>query len=171
LGLLYTAPFVGSLIATLTSGWTSHVHRHGRAIVIAAMCWGGGIALFGLSNSIWLALFWLTIAGGADMVSGLFRSAMWNQTIPDEVRGRMAGVELLSYSIGPTLGQVRASGVAALTTLRFSIVSGGIACVAACGLLATALPSLWRFDARTDPNAVREREVRANRAAEGTAET
>ena len=91
---------------------------------------------------------------------------MWNQTIPDEVRGRMAGVELLSYSVGPTLGQVRASGVAALTSLRFSIVSGGVACVAACGLLAVALPSLWRFDQRTDPNAVREREVRAQRAAE-----
>lgn len=166
LGLLYTAPFVGSLIATLTSGWTNHIHKQGRAILLAAAVWGAGIAAFGLADSIWWALLWLAVAGAGDMVSGIFRSAMWNQTIPDEVRGRMAGVELLSYSVGPTLGQVRASGVAALTSLRFSIVSGGVACVAACGLLAVALPSLWRFDQRTDPNAVREREVRARRAAE-----
>jgi MFS family permease len=164
LGLLYTAPFVDALIATLTSGWTSHVNQQGRAILLAAAVWGAGIAAFGLSNSIWWALVWLAVAGGADMISGIFRTAMWNQTIPDEVRGRMAGVELLSYSIGPTLGQVRASSMAAVTSLRFSILSGGVACVAACGIFAFALPSLWRFDQRTDPNAVRERKVRARRA-------
>lgn len=165
LGLLYTAPMAGALVATLTSGWATHVHKHGRAIVAAATVWGAGIVAFGLSDSIGWALFWLAVAGGADMISGVFRGAMWNQTIPDEVRGRMAGVELLSYSIGPNLGQVRAAGVAAMTSLRFSIVSGGVACIVACGLLAAVLPALWRFDNRTNPDAVRERQVRAARAA------
>jgi len=91
---------------------------------------------------------------------------IWNQTIPDELRGRMAGIEMLSYSIGPTLGQVRASSVAALTSLRTSLVSGGLACAAGGVLLAFALPSLWRYDDRTDPNAVRERAVRTARGAD-----
>ncbi len=165
LGFLYSAGAVGSLVATLTSGWTSHVHHHGRAVLVAAICWGLAIAGVGLSDSVAIVLLMLGLAGAADMISGLFRMLIWNQTIPDELRGRMAGVEMLSYSIGPTLGQVRSTGVAALTSLRTSLVSGGLLCAAGGVLLAFALPSLWRFDDRTDPNAVRERAVRAARAA------
>lgn len=165
LGLLYSAGAVGSLLATVTSGWTGHVNHHGRAVLLAAIVWGLAIAGVGLSTSLWLVLVMLMIAGAGDMISGLFRMLIWNQTIPDELRGRMAGIEMLSYSIGPTLGQVRASGVAALTSLRTSLVSGGLACAAGGVLLAFALPSLWRYDDRTDPNAVRERAVRAARGA------
>ena len=168
LGFLYSAGAVGSLLATLTSGWTTHVHRHGRAIIAAAIGWGLAIAGVGMTNTVWVVLLMLGLAGAADMISGLFRMVMWNQTIPDELRGRMAGIELLSYSIGPTLGQVRATGVAQLTSLRTSLVSGGLMCAVGGVALAVALPSLWRYDARTDPHAVREREVRAARArAEG----
>ena len=168
LGLLYSAGFVGSLLATVTSGWTGRVHHHGRAIVLAAIVWGASIAAFGMTHNLWLALLFLAAAGAADMVSGLFRTLIWNQTIPDELRGRMAGTELLSYSLGPQLGQVRSSLVAQWTSLRFSIVSGGLACVASGVLLAAALPSLWSFDARTNPDAVRERERRAARTARQT---
>ena len=90
---------------------------------------------------------------------------MWNQTIPDELRGRMAGTELLSYSLGPQLGQVRSSLVAQWTSLRVSIVSGGIACVAGAFVLAAALPTLWTYDERTDENAARERSRRTAAAA------
>jgi MFS family permease len=172
LGLLYSAGFVGGALATATSGWTSHVHHHGRAIVYASAVWGAAIAGFGLSKNIWLCLVLLAAAGGGDMVSGIFRQLMWNQTIPDELRGRMAGTELLSYSLGPQLGQVRSSLVAQWTSLRTSIASGGLACVAAAALLAVALPSLWSYDDRTDVNAGREREVRARAAAAaGTQDT
>jgi MFS family permease len=164
LGLLYSAGFVGSAVATATSGWTSRVHHHGRAIVYASAVWGGAIALFGLSRNVWLALLLLAVAGAGDMVSGIFRQLMWNQTIPDEVRGRMAGTELLSYSIGPQLGQVRSSLVAQWTSLRFSVVSGGVACVAVAFVLSAALPTLWSYDERTDENAARERALRARLA-------
>jgi MFS family permease len=165
LGLLYSAGFFGGAVATATSGWTRHVHHHGRAIVWASAVWGAAIAAFGLAHDIWFALAMLAVAGAGDMVSGIFRQLMWNQTIPDEVRGRMAGTELLSYSLGPQLGQVRSSLVAQWTSLRFSIVSGGVACVMGAFVLAAALPSLWRYDERTDENAVRERSVRRLAAA------
>ena len=163
LGLLYSAMAVGSLIATLTSGWTAHIHHHGRAIVVAAAIWGAGIAVFGLMDNIWLSLLFLAVAGGADMISGIFRTLIWNQTIPDEYRGRLAGIELLSYATGPQLGQVRVSSMAALTSLRFSVAAGGVMCVAATCALVAALPTLWQYDARTDENAVRERNIRKNR--------
>ena len=75
---------------------------------------------------------------------------MWNQTIPDAMRGRMAGIEQVSYSIGPTLGDVEAGAVAALTSVRTSIVSGGVACVAGTAVLCALLPRFWRYDAALD---------------------
>ena len=86
------------------------MHHHGRAVLLAAIGWGLAIAGVGLSDSVAIVLLMLGLAGAADMISGLFRMLIWNQTIPDELRGRMAGVEMLSYSIGPTLGQVRSTG-------------------------------------------------------------
>ena len=107
-GYLYAAPAVGALIATLGSGWTSRVRRHGLAVAIAAMVWGVGIIGFGLAGSLRASLVWLALAGGADMVSGLFRMTIWNQTIPDRLRGRLAGVEQISYLSGPLLGHLEA---------------------------------------------------------------
>lgn len=101
--------------------------------------------------------------GGADIISGLFRSTLWNQTIPDELRGRLAGIELLSYMAGPQLGQVRAGSMAALTSVRTSVWSGGVACVAAVGLLAASLPKLMAYDSRTNPHALRMRAAREAR--------
>jgi MFS family permease len=161
LGLLYSAGFAGGAVATAPSGWSRSVHHHGRAIVYASALWGAAIAAFGLSTNIWLCLGMLAIAGAGDMLSGIFRQLMWNQTIPDQLRGRMAGTELLSYSLGPQLGQVRSSLVAQWTSLRVSIAGGGVACVAGAVVLAVALPSLWTYDDRTDVHAVRERELRS----------
>lgn len=160
LALLYCGLPVGALIATLTSRWTRHVHRYGRAIVWAAASWGLGIALFGDSSRLWLVMVGLAVAGGADAISGIFRNTMWNESIPPDVRGRMAGIEMISYSLGPTAGQFRAGVMAAWTSLRFSLTFGGLACTGSVGVVAAALPSLWSFDARSD---VHVAEVRALR--------
>jgi MFS family permease len=148
LGLLYAAPAVGSFVASATSGWTGRVHRHGLAVLWAAGLWGVAILGFGLSTQLWLALVFLSAAGAADMVSGLFRSVIWNTTIPDALRGRLAGIELVSYSTGPTLGNVEAGAVAALAGPRFSVGFGGAACVAGTLILAALLPAFRRYDNR-----------------------
>jgi MFS family permease len=149
LGLLYTAPAVGSLLATVASGWVSRVHRHGLAIIVAASVWGVAIIAFGLAPDLWLALASLVVAGGADMVSGIFRMTMWNQTIPDRLRGRLAGIEQVSYTSGPLLGNLEAGVVASLTSVRTSVVSGGVLCVVGVALAAIALPAFRLYDART----------------------
>ena len=148
LGLLYAAPAVGSLLATVTSGWTAHVHRHGAAVCVAAAVWGAGIVVFGLAPGLGLALAGLVLAGAADMISGIFRTVIWNQTIPDHLRGRLAGIEQVSYSTGPLLGNVESGVVASLASLRASIVSGGVLCIAGVAVAALALPAFWRYDAR-----------------------
>jgi MFS family permease len=148
LGLLYAAPAAGSLLATVTSGWTAHVHRHGAAVCVAAAVWGAGIVVFGLAPGLGLALAGLVLAGAADMISGIFRTVIWNQTIPDHLRGRLAGIEQVSYSTGPLLGNVESGVVASLASLRASIVSGGVLCIAGVAVAALALPAFWRYDAR-----------------------
>ena len=163
LGMFYAAITVGSVIVTLTSGWIRTYRFHGRAVILAAMGWGLAIAASGLSNSLIIVLFCLTVAGASDMVSALFRGAIWNQTIPDELRGRLAGIELLSYSVGPLLGQLRAASMAAATSLTFSVTSGGLMCVIVVGFLALFLPKMWKYDVETNEFAVREREIRKNR--------
>ena len=147
-GLMFAGPSVGALAASLVSGWTGRVHRHGRAIALSASGWGLAIIAFGLAPDLVIALACLVAAGAADMLSGIFRDTLWNQTIPDALRGRLAGVELLSYSVGPSAGQIRAGAVAAVTTTRFSLWSGGVACVGAVGVVCLALPGFLAYSAR-----------------------
>jgi MFS family permease len=160
LGFLYSAETVGALVATGLSGWTSRVHHHGRAIVVSAAVYGACIAAAGWSPTIWAAVLFFALAGSADMISAVFRGTIWNQTIPDNLRGRLAGIEMLSYSIGPLGGQVRAGVVADRWTVRGSIISGGVSCVAGVTLTAMWLRDFWRYDARTDEHAVAQREAR-----------
>jgi MFS family permease len=148
LGFLLAAPAVGSLVVALFSGWTRHVHRHGRAVALAATGWGVAIVAFGFTNVLWLALACLAVAGAMDAISGLFRSVIWNETIPDRLRGRLAGVEMISYTSGPTLGNFEAGALASLTSVRTSVVSGGVLCVAGTAVLVALLPAFWRYDAR-----------------------
>ena len=148
LGPLYAAPAVGALVASLTSRWTPRVHRHGLAVMVAAAVWGVAIVGFGFSPSLWPALLCLAVAGGADAVSGMFRMTMWNQTIPDALRGRLAGIEMVSYMSGPLLGHAEAGAVAALAGVQASIVSGGLLCIVGVIACALALPRFRGYDAR-----------------------
>ncbi|HUY60907.1 MAG TPA: MFS transporter [Candidatus Dormibacteraeota bacterium] len=147
LGLLFSAPAVGALVVSATAGWAGTVRRQGRALVFAAAGWGAAVVGLGLAPSLGPALAALAVAGGFDMVGGLMRSTIWNPIL-DALRGRLAGLELVSFSSGPALGNVEAGLVEALAGLQFSILSDGVACVVATAALAAALPSLWRYDAR-----------------------
>ncbi|GAA1537184.1 MFS transporter [Streptomyces albidochromogenes] len=166
LGLMYAAGSVGSVIVGLTSGWASRVRRHGQLVVYGAAGWGLAIAAAGWFSSVWAVLVCLAFAGAGDMLSGLGRSTIWNQTIPEELRGRLAGIEVLSYSVGPQLGQVRAGALAGWSGTRPAIWSGGLACVVSVGLLSAALPKLMTYDADTDEDAQRRRARQGAAAAE-----
>jgi MFS family permease len=148
LGLLYAAPAAGAMLISAASGWIGRIHRHGLAILLAAAAWGAAVVGFGLAAPLWLALLMLAVAGAADMVSGMFRTVIWNQTIPDELRGRLAGIEMLSYTTGPLLGNVEAGLLAAIVGVPASVVSGGLLCVAGVALVGLALPAFRRYDDR-----------------------
>jgi MFS family permease len=146
-GLMFAAPSAGAFAVSATSGWMPRVRRHGLAIAFAAAGWGVAMALVGLAPDVYVALACLAAAGGADECSAVFRDTMWKQSIPDHLRGRMAGIELLSYAAGPPAGQLRSGAVAAVTSVRLSLTSGGLACVAAVAGVVALLPAFRRYTA------------------------
>jgi MFS family permease len=147
-GLLYASVAAGATVAALMTGWLTHARRLGRITIWAVSVWGVAIALAGLAGSLWLAAALLAIAGAADSVSAVCRSAINQSVTPDRLRGRMSSVFMLVVASGPRLGDVEAGTVAALASVRVSIVSGGVACLAGVALVVLAFPALARFDAR-----------------------
>jgi MFS family permease len=163
LGLFYSSITAGAVIVTLLSGWMRNFPHHGKAVVLGALGWGVAIVIAGTTDSLPIVIGSLVIAGAFDQVSAMFRSFIWNQSIPDELRGRLAGIEMLSYLLGPLGGQARAGGMAAMTSLRISIIGGGVLCFGFVAVIAALMPQFRKYDVRTNEFALREAEIRKNR--------
>ena len=155
IGLFPACIALGALVASLTSGWTKNIQRHGLWVTIAAVLWGVAIIFFGLVDSIVPALLFLVAAGFFDMISGIFRGAIWNQTIPNYLRGRMASIEMISYLTGPMLGSAKMGIVAEKFGVKAALVSGGVLCVVSVLGAAFFLPKFLKYDGR---DGVKERE-------------
>lgn len=147
-GLLFAAPAVGAFLISLFSGWAMRLRRQGRAIVLSVCGWGAAITAFGFTHTLWFALLLLGVAGAADQVSAIFRSTIVLTVTPDHMRGRLGGIEFAQIASTPSLGNLEAGVVAQLTSLRFSIVSGGIGCIVGTLVVAALFPVLLRYDAR-----------------------
>lgn len=150
-GLLNAAPGAGALIGAVTTGWVSRIHRQGLAVLVSVGVWGAAMIGFGVTSWLWLALLFLAVAGAADVISAVFRNTILQTSVPDSLRGRISSVQIAVVTGGPRLGDAEAGAVAALAGARFSVVSGGVACVL--GVLAVAkwLPEFTRYRAEEDP--------------------
>jgi MFS family permease len=146
-GLLYAAVAAGATVAALTTGWIEHARRLGLIVIWAVVVWGAAIAGAGLMTSLWPAAALLAVAGAADSVSAVCRSAINQMVTPDAMRGRMSSVFSLVVTSGPRLGDVESGTVAGLTSPRFSVTSGGLLCIAGVAVVVVAFPALARFDA------------------------
>jgi MFS family permease len=147
LGLMYAAPGAGALVGAAVSGWVGGVRRQGLAVVVSVVAWGAAIAAFGLVPRGWfpLALVLLAAAGWADVVSAVFRNTILQLVAPDAMRGRLSALHIAVVTSGPRVGDVEAGTVAALTSVRFSVVSGGLACIAGVALMHALSPVLARY--------------------------
>ena len=144
-GLLYAAPAMGALLGALLGGWFSRVRRQGFAVLVSVAVWGVAIMGFGFAATMWLAVLMLAVAGAADMVSAVFRTAILQVATPDELRGRLHGVFIAVVAGGPRLGDVEAGAMASLVSPQFSVVSGGVLCVAGVAVLAALVPAFSRY--------------------------
>ncbi|WP_407565847.1 MFS transporter [Streptomyces sp. 184] len=138
LGLFLSAVAVGGITAGLLSGTVTRWRRGGLVQLTAAALWGLALACFGLAGPLWLALTCLAVAGAADTVSVVTRSALVQLETPDAYRGRVSSVEHVIGVAGPELGNFRGGLVASATSATFSLVTGGLAAVAAITAIAAA---------------------------------
>jgi MFS family permease len=145
-GLLYAAPAAGAFVGALLTGWVSSVRRQGRAVVIAVLAWGTAVALFGLVPVLWFGLVMLGVAGAADVISAVFRNAILQTTVPEQLQGRLSGTFIAVVTGGPRLGDAEAGAAAALAGPQVAAWSGGVACVVGAVALAWRAPQLWRYD-------------------------
>ncbi|MEQ1642949.1 MAG: MFS transporter [Pyrinomonadaceae bacterium] len=162
-GFFPAAIAVGALSASLTSGWTKNVQRHGLMVIIAAVLWGVAILFFGFVDSLMPALIFLVAAGFFDMISGIFRGAIWNQTIPNFLRGRLASIEMMSYLTGPMLGSAKMGIVAERFGVKSALISGGALCIIAVIGAALFLPKFAAYDGR---EGIKQREIEEAERAE-----
>ena len=127
-GLLYAATAIGAVLISFFSAWTKHVRSYGKAVIISAFFWGLFIVFLGLTHDI-------------------FRSALWNETIPNTLRGRLAGIEMISYMSGPALGNTEAGLVASAFGVAASVLSGGVICMVGVVVCAKFFPAFWHYRA------------------------
>jgi MFS family permease len=146
--LLFLSPSVGAVMAALSSGWVHRVVRQGLAIVVSVVVWGIAIMAFGLvGDRLLLACACLAVAGGADVVSAVFRSTILQATVPDDLRGRLSGIHIMVVGGGPRIGDAEAGAMASAFSPGFSVVSGGALCVLGVGALSLLVPRFPRYRA------------------------
>ena len=147
-GLLFAAPAVGAFIGAATTGWVGRVRHQGLAVIWSVVVWGAGITAFGLVGSnLWLGLFFLAIAGAADVISAVFRNTILQVTVPEHLRGRLFGIHILVVTGGPRLGDLEAGLVAQAFSPMASVVSGGLLCIAGAAVVAWRVPAFRRYHA------------------------
>ena len=144
LGFLYAAPGAGALLGAVTTGWIPRIRRQGRAVIAAVLVWGAAITCFGLVRWLPAALALLAVAGCADVISAVFRGTIIQLGVPDELRGRMTGMQMAAVVGAPRIGDAESGAVAAAFTPLTSVISGGLACIAGALILARLLPAFRR---------------------------
>lgn len=149
-GILFGAAAAGSLIMVSLSGWTSRIARIGIPLAIVCAVYGLSTATLSLSSSLIAAVLLLAVGGAADGLSVIFRDTLWNSTIPDQLRGRVAGVETVSYAIGAPLSGIILGALGEWLGFRYSLAIGGVGAIVLVGLIALFTPSLRSVSVREE---------------------
>ncbi|HWC74868.1 MAG TPA: MFS transporter [Gemmatimonadales bacterium] len=145
-GWLYAAPSIGAvLVGFVTAHSIDRIDRRGITLLWSVAVYGAATVVFGLSRSFWLTLFCLACVGAADTVSTVIRNIIRQLETPDELRGRMTGVNMIFFMGGPQLGELEAGVVAQLFGATLSVVSGGIGCLLATAIVARREEQLRRY--------------------------
>lgn len=145
-GWLYAAPAIGAVVASLVMvGSIERIERRGAVLLWAVVGFGLATVGFGVSRAFWLSVLCLAVTGAADTVSMVIRNIIRQLETPDELRGRMTGVNMVFFMGGPQLGELEAGLVAQWLGATLSVVTGGIGCLAATAWIAATTPVLRRY--------------------------
>ncbi|MGB3769804.1 MAG: MFS transporter [Rhodococcus sp. (in: high G+C Gram-positive bacteria)] len=155
LGLLFASLSVGAVLGGVFSGWLPRVQRQGVAVIACIVVWGGAMIGFGVSVGVavvgergwalYLALGFLAIGGGADMISAAFRSSMLQSVATDDMRGRLQGVFIVVVAGGPRVGDVLHGAAAFMVGTAAAAAGGGVLVIIGVMIAAFAIPAFVKY--------------------------
>jgi MFS family permease len=147
LGLLFAAIPIGAVVGGLFSGYLTRIRRQGVAVLVSICVWGLGVALFGLTSTLWIAVLLLAIAGAGDLVSAVFRSSMLQTVATDEMRGRMQGVFIVVVAGGPRVADLWHGSAAAVVGPGLAATAGGVAVIVGMVAVVARFREFWHYRA------------------------
>ncbi|MBM2811412.1 MAG: transporter [Chloroflexi bacterium] len=146
LGVLYSATAIGALGMALIMGTMGRLQRPGRWVLISVGLYGIFTAVFAMSGSFWLSCLMLAAAGAANSVSNVSRGTINQLITPDELRGRVTGVNSMFTTTGPPLGQFSAGAMAALLGPQTGPLAGALLIVGVAAGVASIARPVRRFE-------------------------
>jgi len=129
-GMLASAAGVGAMVASLVLALIPTIRRQGLWVIGMIGMFGLCTLLFGLSHNFWMAAACYAGVGASDMISTVLRQTIRQLAIPDNLRGRLSAIGMIFQISGPQLGDAEAAYLAERTTVRFSLIVGGVGALA-----------------------------------------
>ena len=145
-GWLSAGQSIGAVAVGILFSQRTTIRRQGRLLLGAVVSFGLATIVFGLSHFFLLTLFALVFVGASDSVSTILRNTIRQLQTPDYIRGRMVSINQIFFSGGPQLGEIEAGIVAQTFGVPAAIISGGVGCLVAVGLIAGIWPQLREYN-------------------------
>ena len=136
LGLLYSAPALGGVLAGVLLSSIGKIKSQGRIILASVILYGLATIGFGLSKFLPISLGFLVMVGFGDMVSTIIRNTIRQMVTPDHLRGRMVSIMRMFFQGGPQLGEIEAGFLAKVIGGPATVVVGGIGVVLITSIIA-----------------------------------
>lgn len=145
LGILYAAPSIGSLLGSMAVLAAGDARRKGVLVIVAALCFAGGLALLGVSRWFWLSAAAAVLLGFTDSISVAVRRTVVQLLAPDAMLGRASGLMVVFAQATNGLGALLAGAAAQAIGAPTALLAGSAACVVIVFGISRAIPQLWAY--------------------------
>jgi len=142
LSMLAAAPATGAALTALFFSFRPLESNVGPKMLLAVAIFGVATIVFGLSTSMPLSLAMLFIVGAADMFSVYIRQSLIQLHTPDDKRGRVSSVSLLTISASNEGGDAFSGALAFVIGPVAAVVVGGVGALVTVGLWSRIFPVL-----------------------------
>lgn len=144
LGVLISSAGLGAVTGMLYLAARSGVRGLFGLIALTSATAGGALLVFSLSSTLWLALPSLYCVGLGLMLTAASTNTVLQTIVPDELRGRVASLYVMSFIGMAPLGALATGWIAERLGPPATLAACGIAALAASAVYASRLGAIRR---------------------------
>ena len=141
-GFLASASGLGALCGALYLASRRSVRGLGRVIGFAGVLFGASLAVLSFCHTLWLSLLALFVAGFGMMAQNASANTILQTIVHDDKRGRVMSFYTVAVLGVAPFGSLLAGSAAARVGAPYTILGGGLACIAASVFFIHRLPVL-----------------------------